>query len=297
MAAAQAAAAAVALSQLADSRVTTAVPLAPNGSTAPMASPAASRLVHLEAFRSSSDVAQNGASFEAGSHSSDGARLSKVGVLEARIEELRRELGRTTQELASRDRTIADSYSEMTDLRASLARRDSEIQRLKAQASCGGVVPSETQGPQVNAERVAQLEAENERLREQLKGNGREPLDLPVDVVDTEREATGAAGGDAAARGGDRWKQALADAEAGITRALEMAVSQPDMLRVPRQTRLQLLSNSLKQGVLKVNQAMMTQTLQDLKKSASGGSLPAVPFPVNKPVNDVGSVPGEDAGR
>lgn len=239
-----------------------------------MASPAANRLVQLEAFRGPNEVtASNGGSFEAGSFASDGARATKVMMLEARIEELRRELGRTTQELATRDRTIADTHSEMADLRATLARRESEIQRLKAAA--GG---------------TASTEAEIERLREQLRVAGREHPEYGADAA----AAVGGAADGNPPGGRDRWKQALADAEAAVSHALEVALGQPDLQRVPRQTRLQLLSNTLKQGVLKVNQSMMAQTLQDLKKSASGSQLPTSALPAGS-LPMVGGKPPDDA--
>jgi len=264
--AAQAAAAAAAVAQLADSR-----PSQPGmvfGGQ--MASPVASRLVQLDPARPPEVSLSNVGSFETISQQSDGLRGPKALMLEARVEELRRELGRTTQELAARDRTIADSHSEMTDLRATLACRDSEIQRLKAVADSAAAAEGD------GTERIAQLEAENERLRDQLRGQAREGLDPSAE------EAAAAGGGDGATAGRDRWKQALADAEAAVSHALEVALGQPDMLRVPRQTRLQLLSNTLKQGVLKVNQSMMAQTLQDLKRSASGSSLPpSVSFPTS----------------
>lgn len=81
-------------------------------------------------------------------------------------------------------------------------------------------------------------------------------------------------GSSSAAR--DRWKQALGKVEVVVNGALERALAQTDVARVTRQTRLQLLGNALKQGVLKVNQAMMQQTLQDMRQK-DRKSLSSVP--------------------
>lgn len=73
----------------------------------------------------------------------------------------------------------------------------------------------------------------------------------------------------------DRWRRVIQDVEVAVNRALSRAGSVQDLTRTPRQTRLQLLANVLKQGVLKINQAMMQQMLQDLKGPSSGRGEPS----------------------
>jgi len=72
----------------------------------------------------------------------------------------------------------------------------------------------------------------------------------------------------------ERWSRTLREVEGAVHHALEVGLGQAGMGRVPRQTRLRLLANALKQGVLKVNQAMMHQTLQEMRKSSP---VPASP--------------------
>jgi len=72
----------------------------------------------------------------------------------------------------------------------------------------------------------------------------------------------------------ERWNRTLREVEGAVHHALEVGLGQAGMGRVPRQTRLRLLANALKQGVLKVNQAMMHQTLQEMRKSSP---VPASP--------------------
>jgi len=78
---------------------------------------------------------------------------------------------------------------------------------------------------------------------------------------------------DASSFARDRWKHVLQEVEAAVSRALEHAVGSDDLGRVPRQTRLQLLGNTLKHGVLRVNQVMMQQTLQELRKKENATGL------------------------
>merc|ERR1712137_1170568 len=66
----------------------------------------------------------------------------------------------------------------------------------------------------------------------------------------------------------ERWNRTLREVEGAVHHALDVGLGQAGMGRVPRQTRLRLLANALKQGVLKVNQAMMRQTLQEMRKSS-----------------------------
>jgi len=66
----------------------------------------------------------------------------------------------------------------------------------------------------------------------------------------------------------ERWNRTLREVEGAVHHALDVGLGQAGMGRVPRQTRLRLLANALKQGVLKVNQAMMHQTLQEMRKSS-----------------------------
>lgn len=74
----------------------------------------------------------------------------------------------------------------------------------------------------------------------------------------------------------DRWRRVIQDVETSVNRALHKAEGiQGDISRAPRQTRLQLLANVLKQGVLKVNQAMMQQMLMDLKGPSSSRGEPS----------------------
>merc|ERR1712107_159246 len=74
----------------------------------------------------------------------------------------------------------------------------------------------------------------------------------------------------------DRWRQTLQDLESAVAQAVEMAIGE-ELGRVPRQTRLQMLKNALRQGLVKVDEVDMQQTLQDLKKSSSNSKLPPSP--------------------
>lgn len=67
----------------------------------------------------------------------------------------------------------------------------------------------------------------------------------------------------------EKWKRSLRAVEDANQLALDTILSDSctDISNVPRNTRLQLLANTLKQGVLKVNQVMMHETLQDLRRS------------------------------
>lgn len=77
----------------------------------------------------------------------------------------------------------------------------------------------------------------------------------------------------------EQWKRTLREVEVAVDEALQSALGQIGVGRVPRQTRLRLLANALKQGVLKVNQAVMHQTLQEMRKSSSSPG-PTAPLPL-----------------
>lgn len=213
----------------------------------------------------------------------------RVIQLEAQIQEFNRQLQRSKEEQEAVERRAAEREAEVRDLQARVAERDAELLRLRA-------LHASTAGPPAmpDAARVAQLEAENAWLRDRVEAKDRAPVRAP------RPDADGAAlPGDevleAAARrlqsaarpwigkvmekkresgnARDRWKQTLQAVEDGVNKALETAVNQTDVGRVPRQTRLQMLANTMKQGVLKVNQAMMQQTLQDMRRSPGSGYL------------------------
>merc|ERR1719265_1981086 len=67
----------------------------------------------------------------------------------------------------------------------------------------------------------------------------------------------------------EKWKLTLRAVEEATQLAVDTVLgdSGNDISTVPRNTRLQLLANTLKQGVLKVNQVMMHETLTDLRRT------------------------------
>jgi len=78
----------------------------------------------------------------------------------------------------------------------------------------------------------------------------------------------GTASDDSGAEARDRFKRALREVEEAVDRAVESANCQ-EMGHVPRLTRLEILLNALKQGVVKVTQAKNLQTLQEMRRPAA----------------------------
>lgn len=216
---------------------------------------------------------------------------SRVNQLEAQLQEFHRQLQRSKGDQDALERRAAERDAEVRDLHARVAERDAELLRLRA-------LHASTTGPPAmpDAARVAQLEAENAWLRDRADAKDRVPVRAPRPAVDADGAALpGDEALEAAARrvqraarpwigkvlqkkmesgnARDRWKQTLQAVEDGVTQALESAINQTDVGRVPRQTRLQMLANALKQGVLRVNQAMMQQTLQEMRRSPGSGYL------------------------
>jgi len=221
----------------------------------------------------------------------------------ARVRELQVELKRAGEALVAKERLAADRAAEIKILKTRLTQRDTELQRLKVddsrrlQAAAArpqadramSLGPKEPERP---PQRLVHLESENSRLRAMVDALQR-PRSNHAGSDDSSSDPRERAArrlqrmarlwiaglrrqrqDSSSAR--DRWRQTLHDVEAAVARALDTALGQADIGRVPRQTRLQLLANALKQGVLKVNQAMMQQTLQDLRRSTSSGPLSPV---------------------
>lgn len=215
----------------------------------------------------------------------------RVIQLEAQIQEFHRQLQRSKDDQDAIERRAAERDAEVSDLHARVAERDAELLRLRA-------LHASTSGPPAmpDAARVAQLEAENAWLRDRVDAKDKLPVRAPRPACDADGAALpGDEVLEAAARlvqraarpwigkllrkkresgnARGRWKQTLQAVEDGVTQALESAINQTDVGRVPRQTRLQMLANALKQGVLRVNQAMMQQTLQDMRRTPGSGHL------------------------
>jgi len=213
----------------------------------------------------------------------------RVIQLEAQIQEFRKQLQKSKEDLNAAESKAAERDAGVRDLQTKMAERDAELLRFR------NLHASTTSPPAMpDAARVAQLEAENAWLRDRVDAKDRVPVRAPRPDADgaalpgdevleaAARRVQRAArpwigkvlekkGDSGNAR--DRWKQTLQAVEDGVSYALESAISQTDIGRVPRQTRLQMLANTLKQGVLKVNQAMMQQTLQDMRRSPGSGYL------------------------
>lgn len=215
----------------------------------------------------------------------------RVAQLEAQVQEFYRQLQQSKEDQEATERRAAERDAEVRELHARVAERDAELMRLRA------LHASTTHPPAMpDAARVAQLEAENAWLRDRVDSKDRSPVRAPRPAVDADGAALpGDEVLEAAARlvqraarpwiskllqkkresgnARGRWKQTLQAVEDGVTQALESAINQTDVGRVPRQTRLQMLANALKQGVLRVNQAMMQQTLQDMRRTPGSGYL------------------------
>lgn len=183
---------------------------------------------------------------------------------EEHIRQLQEELDSARKELQAKKETIVDLQLDAHAAAARIHAQDSEL-------------PT----------RLAQLEAENARLRHQIGLQQSTPSDVAGDrreksarvvqravrrwigarrrkgITDIGRSSTN-----------DGWRQALRDVETTLGRALKLAENQPDIGRAPRQSRLQLLANVLQQGVVSVNQAKAFKTLQDMRRSTSNGLAP-----------------------
>jgi len=223
--------------------------------------------------------------------------------LEDRVHELERELLRCTKELEGKDRALDERAREISSLLERVWESDAELLRLMTVSLASRPPPA---GVMANPSRVGQLEehsstsfsatpqAENKFLRARLDelDAAERPLQtesgvLPAPGADSSPDATRRERAarrlqqaarpwvsrvrqrhaDNGSNARDRWKQTLQDVEVAVGRALENAVGQ-DCSRVPRLTRLQVLGQKLKQAVFKVNEAMMKETLKDLRKPA-----------------------------
>lgn len=189
----------------------------------------------------------------------------------ARVADLQSRVIDLQVQLVESQRLALSRASEVAELLAKLAERDSEIVRLKSKER----LASTSVGATSREARVADLEAENGDLREKLRvaASGSEEEEMAVRrlqrairpwVAQRARQRQPSQEGSARDH---TWKQNLREAEDAVSRALDRASNQGDLGRVPKQTQLQLLANMLKQGVFKVNQMMMQQTLQDLKRT------------------------------
>lgn len=201
-----------------------------------------------------------------------------VSDLQLRLKDLQ-------QQLAASNRIAAHRASEAGELLARVSERDAEISRLRGPHRSGSALSSSR-----DVLRIAALEAENTKLRGQRNA-------LPTRAREENRESSDGEArhtsrDDAARRlqrmwrssharrrGGarDGWKRTLQEVEDVVSRALQRVI-QPNSGRVPKQARLQLLANVLKQNVVKVNHEMMQQALQDLRKSTASSPRPLSPL-------------------
>jgi len=190
-------------------------------------------------------------------------RAASPATPEAQMADLKRQLVQAQEALTSTQKLAEERGQEVgtllarTDtLLARISERDAEVLRLRAQTVKHR---DEAQGASQEARRPT---AEELNDPQQVAARRLQRAIRPwLAGLRKNRD-------EASTLARDRWKQMLQEVEAAVSRALEHAVGTYDVGRVPRQTRLQLLGNTLKHGVLRVNQVMMQQTLQELRRTA-----------------------------
>lgn len=183
------------------------------------------------------------------------------------VRELQTLLQRAREESAAKDKLLADQAEEMSELVA--IKQQLEVDLLRSRA-------------------------EGARLRAELRSQRQSTGQMQQSTLDEDREAAAIRiqrgtrkwlarqHGQRVVRSdsSERWKFTLKRVENATRRALDTMLDKDDDGEINgvqrniclqagsvRNTRLQLLANTLQQGVLKVNQVMMHETLQDLRRS------------------------------
>jgi len=189
------------------------------------------------------------------------SRIGGTATPEVQVADLKRQLAQTQEALTSSQRLAEERGQEVGNLLARtemllarISERDAEVLRLRAQAA---KYRDEMQGKDVVRPTADELSDPRQVAARRLQRAIRPWLA----ALRKNRD-------EASTLARDRWKKMLQEVEVAVSRALEHAVGTDDVGRVPRQTRLQLLGNTLKHGVLRVNQVMMQQTLQELRRAA-----------------------------
>mmetsp|Transcript_110568 Transcript_110568/g.191246 ORF Transcript_110568/g.191246 Transcript_110568/m.191246 type:complete len:342 (-) Transcript_110568:7-1032(-) len=175
---------------------------------------------------------------------------------ESKMKELEAELLRVREESAAKSKLLADQAAELSNLVGQMQLQHADLLRIKAEgaqlrADLGFQQPNSGPMQQPNVDDYPE-EAALQIQRAVRKWRARQHGDRAVSSEMREK-----------------WKLTLRAVEDANQLALDTILSDSgsDISSVPRNTRLQLLANTLKQGVLKVNQVMMHETLQDLRRS------------------------------
>lgn len=179
---------------------------------------------------------------------------AKLSAAEARIQELEQQLEQLRQDVASCTRASGFRGREAELLRERLSLKMKEVLALQV---ANAELVRRSMGP--SPEQKASATVLQKALRSWLqrrRGKQAAATKDPEPQVGLQQ-----------ASAKDCWRQSLEELEAAIASALEVATAASDAGRVSQQTRLQVLGNALRQGVLKVNQTMMQTQIQEIGKT------------------------------
>lgn len=179
---------------------------------------------------------------------------AKLSAAEARIQELEQQLEQLRQDVSSCTRASSFRGREAELLRERLSMKMKEVLALQV-ANAELVRRSMGPSPEQKASAIVIQKAMRSWLQ---RRRGKQAA-----MKDPEPQV----GLQPATSAKDCWRQSLEGLEAAIASALEVATSASDAGRVSQQTRLQVLGNALRQGVLKVNQSMMQTQIQEIGKT------------------------------